>query len=235
MTHYKTLILVLTAVFAQGLYAAPLYFQVGSNNATGSIDGVPFTGASWILEIEVDDTSSPVTATLGGPAGDQWLTATYTYTTTRLAIDGDIYTLDLSGIKTPTDYLTLVENRDLYIVRVGGSSIINTGSASRVFLPPMIPDVTDLSSVNTDTSIFDTSFARFNNQSSVTITSVPSSRGEIIVLSQAQTQGTGDFFIRASTTSIASPKQIPSLGAIPSAFLCLPFFFIVARLRRKVN
>lgn len=214
-------LLLLLILVSGGAHSAPIFFQISGNDGAGSINGTPFTAATWVFEIEMDDAAAPITpAAL--PSIDN--SALHDYVNVRLSINGEAFVLDLDSLKPAGGSITLGTSlgpmRDSIVANyMGIAHTVRLFGSNGNFYPAIVADVNDLTTFNSGVTINNSGADVINSASYIDFNSVLSKSGDTIILDETSPATSGMI---SGSTSRTSAITFPS-NSIPT----LPFTYLV--------
>jgi len=214
----RRLIVVLLCSFAMGAFGAPVFFQVSGSDASGTIDGTPFSGAAWVLEAEADDTAADTQASA--------TTGAFAFTGLKLSINGDVYELDISGFASKELWFG---QADLLYIELPGSNALRMFASPGSFYPTILTDVNDLSTAVRPASFTNSTADVSNNTNILNFTTISSLGGNAIVINEVKGPGAGGFSGTTSNASVltnSASSAVQSVPSMPLSFLLMLGFSI---------
>lgn len=226
-------LLLLLILVSGGAHSAPIFFQISGNDGAGSINGTPFTTASWVFEIEMDDAATPVTTSNPN-------SAIYDYVNVRLSINGEAFVLDLDLLKPIIGSISLSTTsvgpfRDTVAANFGTTRVLLFGRNGD-FYPAILNDVRNLLTFNSGVSVNNSGADQISSKSIIILASVLSKSGDTIILDEEDDAGDGGVSGSTSRTSaITFPSNsIPALPFTHLVLLSLCIGFISKRKLSKI-
>ena len=156
----KSLICALFLVCAATAHAAPIYFNFSGQNAQGGLNGAGFSGASWMLEYQLE--SSTPDADSYGESG----LFVGAITGGKLRLNGTDYTLaggSETGLVNLTHYVSYNAYDAIFINPTSGGYLQFITGLGGIF--PALGNVNDLASLATGLVLTDSTTDSYNNSS----------------------------------------------------------------------